>query len=88
MSTKANKLLDKARSTQKGWRRNELLKLYEQFGFVLYYGKKHDIIKHPKYKELRATITRSSNELHPDYVKHAIKIIEEVISSEGSAYEK
>ncbi|HEY2979991.1 MAG TPA: hypothetical protein VGJ22_02320 [Anaerolineales bacterium] len=72
---KSQNLLEKAKASPYGWRRPQLVRLYERYGFAIENGAKHDIVKHPLYPELRATLTRSSAELHPDYVRHALDMI-------------
>lgn len=82
MSNKARKLLERAKSTTAGWRTNDLVKLYESFGFEFREGR--DIVAiHPEYKELRASISRSSGELANGYVRHAVKTIERLLELQG-----
>ena len=73
---KGRVLLQRAKSSPYGWGRDELDKLYIYHGFLIEAGSKHDIVKHPSYPELRATLSRSSSNLHPDYVRHAVDMIE------------
>jgi len=72
-------LLQKAKMSPYGWHRSELDKLYKHYGFIIESATKHDIVKYPNYPDLRATLTRSSSELHPDYVRHAIDMIEKLL---------
>ncbi len=82
MSNKSRKLLERARSTTAGWRTNDLVKLYESFGFEFREGR--DIVAvHPEFKELRASISRSSGELANGYVRHAVKTIERLLELQG-----
>jgi hypothetical protein len=77
----ANKLLQRAKDSPYGWTRNEIDKLYKSFGFIINRGNNHDIVKHPELSNnLKGTLTRSSGELHPDYVRHAVKLIEILLS--------
>jgi hypothetical protein len=77
----ANKLLARAHDTQHGWTAKELIKLYKSFGFIILAGSRHDLAKHHLLIDgKKATITRSSGEIHPDYVKTAIELIEFVQS--------
>ena len=72
MNNKSRKLLEKAKSTTAGWRTEDLVKLYESFGFEFREGR--DLVAvHPVYKELRASISRSSGELANGYVRQAVK---------------
>lgn len=77
---KSQKLLESARHSQHGWKRADLDRLYLSYGFVIESGAKHDIVKHMEYPDLRATLTRSSSTLHPDYVRHAVDMITKLIS--------
>lgn len=82
MSNKGSKLLERARSTTAGWRTNDLVELYASFGFEFREG--GDIIAvHPEFKELRASISRSSGELANGYVRHAVKTIERLLELQG-----
>lgn len=73
------KLLERAKSSPYGWRREDLDSLYKSYGFVIRGGRKHDIVKHPVHVDLRATLTRSSSDLHSDYIRHAVKMINELL---------
>jgi len=72
---KRQALFDKARNSPYGWQRGDLDDLYTSYGFVIEKGTKHDIAKHPNHLDLRGTLTRSSHNLHPDYVRHAVDMI-------------
>jgi hypothetical protein len=85
MSNKGRKLLERARSTTAGWRTNDLLDLYESYGFEFREGRGHIIASHPEYKELRATISRSSGELANGYARHAVKTIEKLLELQGGS---
>ena len=77
----AKKLLQKAKDSPHGWTRIEIDKLYKSFGFIIKSGNNHDIVKHPDLpNNFKGTLTRSSGELHPDYVRHAVKLIEKLLS--------
>ena len=80
---KGRALMQRAKSSPYGWRRSELDKLYIYYGFLIEFGAKHDIVKHPSFPDLRASLTRSSSGLHPDYVRHAVDMIEKSLSREG-----
>ena len=74
MSRKAEKLLERMRASKAGWSRNEVAALYEQYGFAIRQGSSHDIVSHPEYPELRATLPRH-DELAKAYVVHAVRLI-------------
>lgn len=83
MGGKRVRLFQRAKSSPFGWKATELKRLYKKFGFIIEHGSEHDIAKHPEFLQLRATITRSSGELHPDYVRHAVKTIEKLMILKG-----
>jgi hypothetical protein len=72
---KALSLLEEAKRSPYGWKRTKLDRLYLDFGFKIESKNKHDIVKHTDFPDLRATLTRSSSDLHPEYVRYAIKLI-------------
>lgn len=73
---KALRLLQRAKDSPAGWTRKELDSLYRSFGFIIINGRNHDIVKHPDLpNDIKGTLTRSSGEIHPDYVRHAVNMI-------------
>ena len=82
MGSDGQKLLDRMRASKSGWKRTDLDKLYLAFGFVIIHGAKHDIVKHPKYLFLRATIPRH-NEIATGYIQYAIKLIDRMKEEEN-----
>lgn len=87
MGAKKSNLLQRGKYSPTGWKRRELDKLYKGFGFIIKHGRKHDIAIHPEYPQLRGTLTRSSGELHRDYISHAVKMIEKLLEIEGEENE-
>lgn len=84
MSNKARKLLERARNTTAGWQTSDLVKLYKSFGFEFREGR--DIVAvHPEFKELRASISRSSSNLANGYIRHAVKTIERLLELQGES---
>ena len=77
MPSRAEKLLERMRQSQSGWKQNNLISLYEGFGFEIRHGRSHDIITHPDYPELRETLPRHSK-IAKVYVKNAIKLIDQL----------
>ena len=75
MPSKAEKLLERMRRSKSGWKRRDLEKLYEGFGFVLHHGAKHDYYQHPGYPMLRDTLKRSRT-VSEYSVRNAIRLIE------------
>ena len=76
-SKKALRFLQRAKTSPSGWNRSELDKLYRMYGFIIVSRTKHDIVKHPDLPITeKGTLTRSSKELHPAYVRRAVELIE------------
>ncbi|MGD0780693.1 MAG: hypothetical protein ABR954_07975 [Dehalococcoidales bacterium] len=67
------RLLERMRRSKTGWTCEDLEKLYLGLGFEKQEGGKHTIYVHPKFSELRATITRSRS-LAIGYIIHAIRL--------------
>lgn len=78
MTSKAEKLLEQMRNSKSNWKRADLDKLYEGFGFDISHGGNHDIAKHPKYPQLRATLPRH-RVLAKGYVEFAVKLVEQLL---------
>lgn len=84
MPSKAEKLLKKARQTTAGWMPNDLLTLYEGFGFkIREAGGSHKYVSHPKYPGLTATVPVHAKELGKKYISNAVKNIDTAIELEG-----
>ena len=77
MPSRDEKLLERMRQSQSGWKQNNLISVYEGFGFEIRHGRSHDIITHPDYPELRETLPRHSK-IAKVYVKNAIKLIDQL----------
>jgi len=78
MPSKAEKLLEQMRNSKSNWKRADLDRLYEGFGFVVSHGGSHDIVKHPDFPSLRATLPRH-RELAKGYVEFAVKLIDRLL---------
>lgn len=78
MPSKAEKLLEQMKNSKSNWKRADLDTLYEGFGFVIKHGGNHDIVKHPKFPELRATLPRH-RQLAKGYVEFAVKLVEKLL---------
>ena len=77
MTKKARKLLERMRRSAANWSRSDLDRLYTGFGFEIRHGSKHDIVKHPGYPHLRATLPRHTT-LAKAYIRNAVKLIDEL----------
>jgi len=84
MTSKAQKLLERMRQSKANWKRDDLDRLYEGFGFIISHGKSHDIVKHPDFPELRATLPRH-NYLAKGYVEYAVKLIDKLLEQQRRA---
>ena len=78
MPPKAKKLLEQMRNSKSNWKRADLDKLYEGFGFVITHGANHDIVKHSALPQLRATLPRH-RELAKGYVEFAVKLVDKLL---------
>jgi predicted RNA binding protein YcfA (HicA-like mRNA interferase family) len=78
MASKAEKLLKRMRQSTKDWSSQDLIRLYEGFGFIVTHGASHDIVKHPDYPSLRTTLPRHKF-LARGYVEYAIKLIDQLL---------
>lgn len=78
MPSKAEKLLEQMRNSKSNWKRADLDTLYEGFGFTIKHGGNHDIVKHPNFPELRATLPRH-RQLAKGYVEFAVKLIDKLL---------
>jgi hypothetical protein len=78
-------LLESMRRSKGGWSADDLEKLYVGLGFEFREGGKHRVYIHPKFPELRATVTRSRS-LAKGYIEHALhlaKRLEEMEAKHG-----
>ena len=78
MSSNAEKLLEQMQNSKSNWKRSDLDKLYEGFGFVITHGSNHDIVKHPDFPLLRTTLPRH-RVLAKGYVEFAVKLVERLL---------
>ena len=78
MPSKAEKLLEQMRSSKSNWKRADLDKLYEGFGFVISHGGSHDIVKHPGFLQLRTSLPRH-RVLARGYVEFAVKLVDRLL---------
>lgn len=74
MPSRTDKLLEQMKNSKSNWKRNDLDRLYEGFGFIIKHGGNHDVVKHPEFPQLRATLPRH-RELAKGYVEFAVKLI-------------
>ena len=84
MTSKAQKLLERMRRSKSNWKKIDLEKLYEGYGFIITHGATHDIVKHPDFPELRTTLPRH-NYLAKGYVEFAIKLVNRLLEQRNEA---
>ncbi len=84
MPSKAEKILEQMRNSKSNWKRTDLDTLYEGFGFVVSHGGNHDIVKHPNFPELRATLPRH-RQLAKGYVEFAVKLVDRLLELKGES---
>ncbi len=77
----AEKLLAQMRQSKAGWTTDDLETVDRGYGFDVREGGKHRLYSHPKFSELRATVTRHKS-LPVGYVQTAIKQIDRLIELE------
>jgi len=88
MTSKAQKrldLLERMRKSKSNWKMEDLERLYKEFGFVIRHGSNHDIVSHPTFPKLRATLARHKP-LPKGYVQFAVKLVDKLLElqKEGS----
>jgi len=72
------------RESKAGWTADDLNTLYLGFGFDSRKGGKHTVYSHPRFPELRATVTRHRS-LPIGYIQTAIKLIDQLKELEAGA---
>lgn len=78
MSSSARKRLKAMRNSKAGWWPHELLSVYSGFGFTMRHGRGHDVVTHPDFPELRATVPRHPRELAKKYASTAVDLIDKL----------
>ena len=80
------RLLQRMRRSKAGWSCVDLDRLYRGLGFEMREGGKHRVYIHPKFPELRATVTRSRS-LAKGYIDHALDLADR-LEEMGAEHEK
>lgn len=81
------RLLERMRRSKAGWTFTDLEKLYLGLGFRMREGGKHRLYIHPKFPELRATVTRSRS-LAKGYIEHALHLAKRLKEMEAESAEE
>jgi hypothetical protein len=71
-------LLEQMRRSKSNWRKEDIEKLYREFGFIVRHGSSHDVVTHPEFPKLRATLARHKA-LPKGYVQFAVKLIDQLL---------
>ncbi len=74
-----HELLRRARVSKADWGHDEVIALYVVYGFEIRNGSKHDVVVHPQYPNLRATVARHKS-LATGYVSTAVRLIDALIA--------
>jgi len=77
-----DRLLDRMRRSKAGWTFADLERLYVGLGFKIREEGKHRLYIHPRFPQLRATVTRSRS-LAKGYIKHALDLAERLSKMEA-----
>lgn len=80
--SRVDRLLEKMRRSKAGWTFTDLERLYIGLGFEIREGGKHRIYVHPKFPQLRATVTRSRS-LAKVYIDHALGLADRLLKMEA-----
>lgn len=78
----AQKLLERMKASQGGWKPGDFSALYEGFGLQKKEGGNHTLYYHPRYADIRATVPRH-RKLKNCYAREAVKIIQMLIDRES-----
>ena len=71
-------LLEQMRKSKSNWKKGDIEKLYKEFGFVIRHGGSHDVVTHPEFPKLRATLARHKA-LPKGYVQFAVKLVDQLL---------
>lgn len=66
-------LLLRMQRTKSGWTFDDLERLYVGLGFEIREGGNHRLYIHPRFPQLRATVTRHRS-LPKGYISHAVRL--------------
>jgi len=80
--SKIDRLLNRMRRSKAGWTFADLEHLYVGLGFEIREGKKHRLYIHPKFPQLRATVTRSRT-LAKGYIEYALDLAKKLSELEA-----
>lgn len=82
-------LLDAMRRSKNNWTRKDLEALYEEYGFRIRRGAKHDIAINRKYPQLRGTLPNHKS-FAKGYVVSAVRLVERLqeMETEGEKSDK
>ena len=84
MTRAAGKLRARMARTKAGWTADDLDRLYLGYGFRVREGGKHRVYSHPRFPELRATVSRASP-LAVGYIETALELLNRLDALLGEA---
>lgn len=67
------------RRSKAGWKPVDLHRLYEGFGFVIKQGKEHEVVKHPRYRQIPPAYIPRHRKLAIYVVTQAIQRVDQAI---------
>ena len=79
--------MERMHRSKAGWSFADLQKLYVGLGFEVREGGKHRVYIHPKFPELRATVTRSRS-LAKGYIERALYLAKRLEEMEAEHEEQ
>jgi len=80
-------LLEKMRRSKAGWTCDDLERLYLGLGFKMREGGKHRLYIHPRFPELRATVTRARS-MPKGYINYALHLAKRLKEMEAKCEEE
>jgi hypothetical protein len=86
MPPKSRKLLQRMRQSAKNAKLNDIISLYEGYGFTITHGSNHDLVRHPDYPQLKQTLPRHGN-VKTYLVRNAIKLVEQLLELQAAEEE-
>ncbi len=88
MGKKPERLHEEFRRSKTGRSLKDLEALLRAFGFEKKEGNKHNLYFHPEHPQLMQTITRSSGDLDPGYVRSAVEAIDRLRAQQKQSEEE
>jgi len=71
------------RQSAKNAKLNDIISLYEGYGFTITHGSNHDLVRHPDYPQLKQTLPRHGK-VKTYLVRNAIKLVEQLLELQAA----